>query len=86
MFDSYQRIRLRDLAWRQGDPTPDYTKPNVRLEAYIAELQATHPKLFHSKDTLPKRVFVDKPMLLIPHERAVRGPKGSPYLLIERTT
>ena len=85
MFDSYQRIRLRDLAWRQGDPKPDYTKPNVRLEAYIAELHVQHPKLFHTGATLPQRVFMDRPRLTIPHSHALRDYHNSTLKMIEST-
>ena len=85
MFDSYQKIRLRDLAWKTGDPKPDYTKANVRLEAYIAELQETHPKLFHNRDTLHRRVFMDRPVLTIPYSHSVRDYDNSTLKMIEST-
>ena len=85
MFDSYQQIRLRDLAWRQGDPKPDYAKPNVRLDAYIAELHAQHPKLFHNRDTLHRRVFMDRPVLTIPYSHSVRDYDNSTLKMIEST-
>ncbi|CAB4131823.1 hypothetical protein UFOVP125_33 [uncultured Caudovirales phage] len=85
MFDSYQRIRLRDLAWREGDPKPDYTKANVRLDAYIAELQVQHPKLFHNSASLAQRVFLDKPMGTMPYSYAVRDYANSTLKMIENT-
>ena len=71
MFDSNQKQRLRDLAWRPGEPKPDYTKTNVRLGAYTEELRRQYPELFHNRDTLHRRVFMDRPRLTIPHSRAV---------------
>ena len=85
MFDSYQKIRLRDLAWRHNEKRPDYSQPNPRLDAYITELQTTHPELFHNKDTLHKRVFMDQPLRIIPHSHALRSPENSTLKMIEST-
>jgi hypothetical protein len=85
MFDSNQKQRLRDLAWRPGEPKPDYTKANVRLEAYTEELQRQYAELFHNKDTLYKRVFMDRPRLTIPHSSFVRDYHNSTLTMIEST-
>jgi len=85
MFDNNQKQRLRDLAWRPGEPKPDYTKANVRLEAYTQELQRQYAELFHNKDTLYKRVFMDRPRLTIPHSHSVHDYHNSTLKMIEST-
>ena len=85
MFDSYQKIRLRDLAWRCNEEKPDYSQPNPLLDAYIAELQVTHPELFHDKASLPKRVFMDQPLRAVPYGRALRSVENSTLSMIRNT-
>ena len=75
MFNSFQRQRIKDLA-----------KSPVLLDAYIADLRAQYPELFHhGKESLAKRVFFDKPMRQdTPYVRCLRGYQDSPITHIRR--
>jgi len=85
MFDSYQKIRLRDLAWRCNEKKPDYSYNNPLLDAYIAELQVTHSELFHNRASLPKRVFMDQPLRAVPYSHALRSVENSTLSMIRNT-
>ena len=58
-FHEHQRQMLRDLSnVHEGNR---YTEVNRKLEDYIETLHDIYPEMFHTKDTLKKRVFMDEP-------------------------
>ena len=84
-FTKTQRDMLKSLCKLQPRGK-DYTAaPNKALEEYIKTLKDLHPEMFQSKDSLQKRVFMDTPMSLIPHARAVRTFEKSPYRIVPVT-
>lgn len=80
MFDETQRQHLRDLSKIRKDK--DYpVAPNIRLDYYIDQLKQQHPELFHTKETLQDRVFMDQPMSGA-YKRYVRTYAESPLRIV----
>lgn len=81
-FNEHQRQMLKDLSKVRKDKNYSAT-PNVKLEEYIETLKDMYPEMFHTKDTLKNRVFVDTPTsLATPYARCVRPREQSPILKV----
>ena len=77
-FHEHQRQMLRDLSDVREDNK--YTEVNRRLQDYIETLRDIYPEMFHTKDTVKNRVFMDEPRSLsMPFARFVRSVSQSPY-------
>jgi hypothetical protein len=76
-FNETQRAKLKALCKLQ--PKGSEYPPNAALGAYIDQLRALYPEMFHNKSTLKDRVFMDTPASIIPFARAVRTLDQSPH-------
>ena len=81
-FNETQRARLKALSKVQVKGKDYSATPNDALEQYIAQLKAIYPNMFHTKNTLKDRVFMDTPTSIIPYARAVRTLQQSPHRIV----
>jgi hypothetical protein len=80
-FTEAQRQRLKDLSKVRKDKNYSAT-PNAKLEEYIEVLHDMYPEMFHTKESLKMRVFMDTPTsLATPYARCVRPREESPIFL-----
>ncbi len=80
-FTETQRQKLKDLSKVPPDKNYSVT-PNIKLEEYIETLKDMYPEMFHTRDTLKNRVFVDTPTSFIQYARCVRPREQSPILKV----
>ena len=80
MFNETQRQHLRDLSRVRKDKDYAITS-NIRLDDYIDQLKLQYPELFHTKESLRDRVFVDQPMSGA-YKRFIRTYAESPLRIV----
>ena len=83
MFTETQRQHLRDLSRVRKDKDYSVTS-NIRLDDYIDQLKLQYPEMFHTKESLRDRVFVDQPMSGA-YKRYVRTYAQSPLRIVPVT-
>jgi hypothetical protein len=80
MFNEIQRQHLRDLSHIRKDKEYPVTS-NIRLDDYIDQLREQYPEMFHPKESLRDRVFVDQPMSGA-YKRFIRTYAESPLRIV----